>query len=75
MKSELFTRLRSVMQTLLRLPQIIGNKKRGIPPLIPVSRSTWFDGVKDGRFPKPVKLSARVSAWRADEINALIEKK
>jgi len=74
-KSELFTRLRSVVQTLLRLPQIIGNKKRGILPLIPVSRSTWFDGVKDGRFPKPVKLSARVSAWRADEINALIEKK
>lgn len=63
------------MQTLLRLPQIIGNKKRGILPLIPVSRSTWFDGVRDGRFPKPVKLSARVSAWRADEINALIEKK
>jgi prophage regulatory protein len=63
------------MQQLLRLPQIIGSKKRGIPPIIPVSRSTWFDGVKAGRFPKPIKLSERVTAWRADEIYALIEKK
>jgi prophage regulatory protein len=60
---------------LLRLPQIIGSKKRGIPPMIPVSRSTWFDGVKAGRFPQPIKLSERVTAWRADEIYALSQKK
>jgi len=60
---------------LLRLPQIIGSKKRGIDPMIPISRSAWLDGVKAGRFPSPVKLSARVVAWRADEILALIEKK
>jgi len=64
-----------VIMKLLRLPQIIGSKKRGIDPMIPISRSAWYDGVKAGRFPKPVKLSARVSAWRADEILALIEKK
>lgn len=64
------------MQTrLFRLPQIIGCKKAGIEPLIPISRSAWYDGVKAGRFPSPVKLSARVVAWRADEILALIEKK
>ncbi len=59
--------------TLVRLPRIIGDKKRGIEPLIPVSRSTWFDGVKTGRFPAPVKLSPRVSAWRLEEILALIK--
>jgi prophage regulatory protein len=59
---------------LLRLPQIIGSKKHDIPPLIPVSRSTWFDGVKAGRFPQPIKLSERVTAWRADEIYALTKK-
>jgi prophage regulatory protein len=64
-----------MQSTLLRLPQIIGDKKRGIAPLIPVSRSTWFDGVKAGRFPKPIKLSERVTAWRSDEIFALVEKK
>jgi prophage regulatory protein len=60
---------------LLRLPQIIGSKKHGIQPMIPVSRSTWFDGVKAGRFPQPIKLSERVTAWRADEIYALTQKK
>ena len=40
---------------------------------IPVSRSTWWQGVKDGRFPKPFKLGARVTVWRADDIRDLIE--
>ena len=62
-------------QQLLRLHQIIGCKKREIAPMIPVSRSTWMDGVKTGRFPSPVKLSDRVTAWRAEEVFALIEKK
>ncbi|WP_411817364.1 helix-turn-helix transcriptional regulator [Hyphococcus sp. DH-69] len=39
---------------------------------IPVSKSTWWAGVKDGRFPKPLKLGARVTVWRAEEIYALI---
>ena len=40
---------------------------------IPVSKSTWWAGVKDGRFPKPVKLSTRVTAWRVEDIRAFIE--
>lgn len=40
---------------------------------IPVSKSTWWAGVKDGRFPKPIKLGARVTAWRAEDIRALFE--
>ena len=40
---------------------------------IPVSKSTWWAGVKDGRFPKPVKLGPRITVWRAEDINALIE--
>jgi prophage regulatory protein len=59
----------------LRLPQIIGNRKATppIPPLIPVEKSTWWAGVKSGRFPKPVKLGPRVTAWRVEDIRALIE--
>ena len=56
----------------LRLPQIIGDAKRGITPLIPVSRSSWWAGVASGRFPKSVKLGPRTTAWRVDEIRALI---
>jgi predicted DNA-binding transcriptional regulator AlpA len=41
---------------------------------IPISKSTWWAGVKSGRFPKPVKLSPRITAWRVEDIRALIEK-
>jgi prophage regulatory protein len=59
----------------LRLSQIVGNPKAEppTPALIPVSKSTWWQGVKDGRFPKPVKLSARTTAWRVEDIRALID--
>lgn len=58
----------------LRLPQIIGDPKKGLPPLIPVKKTCWWDGVKSGRFPKPVKLGPRVTAWRVEDILALIAK-
>jgi prophage regulatory protein len=41
---------------------------------IPVSKSTWWAGVKDGRFPKPLKLGARVTVWRVEDIKDLCEK-
>ncbi|PZP60805.1 MAG: transcriptional regulator [Pseudoxanthomonas spadix] len=56
----------------LRLPQIIGDADKGLPPLIPVKKSTWWQGVKTGRFPQPVKLGPRVTAWRVEDIRALI---
>jgi predicted DNA-binding transcriptional regulator AlpA len=52
--------------SLLRLPQVLA--------LIPVSRSSWWAGCKSGRYPKPVKLGPRTTAWRAADINALLEK-
>ncbi len=51
---------------LLRLPQVLA--------LIPVSRSAWWAGCKSGRYPKPVKLGPRTTAWRASDIAALLEK-
>jgi len=62
---------------LLRLSQIIGNPKADppIPAIIPVKKSTWWAGVKDGRFPKPVKkISPGVTAWRVEDILELIAK-
>ncbi len=40
---------------------------------IPVFKSTWWQGVKDGRFPKPQKLGPRTTIWKAEEIRALFE--
>lgn len=61
----------------LRLPQIIGDPKADppIPAVIPVSRSTWWAGVKAGRFPKAVKLGPRTTAWPIEAIRALIASK
>ena len=39
---------------------------------VPVSRSLWWQGVRDGRFPKPCrKISARVTCWWAEDVRAL----
>lgn len=48
----------------LRLPQVLA--------LIPVSRSTWWAWVKVGKAPAGTKLSTRITAWKAEEIRALI---
>ncbi|MGD0231166.1 MAG: AlpA family phage regulatory protein [Syntrophorhabdales bacterium] len=58
--------LKEIPQTaLLRVKQVL--------LFVPVSRSNWWAGVKSGRFPQPVKLSERVTCWRASDIRALIE--
>lgn len=57
----------------LRLPQIIGDSERGIPAVIPVSRSTWWNGVKEGKFPQPVKLGPKTTVWKVSDIRALID--
>ena len=46
---------------------------RAVLEIIPISKSSWWAGVKSGRFPKPMKLGPKTTAWRADEIFALIE--
>jgi len=49
----------------LRLPQVL--------TVIPLGKTSWWKGVKSGRFPKPIKLSPRCTAWRAEDIRQLIE--
>jgi predicted DNA-binding transcriptional regulator AlpA len=53
---------------LVRLSSIVG--PNGV---LPIGRSTWWQGVRTGRFPKPVKLLPRVTAWRVEDIRALIQ--
>jgi predicted DNA-binding transcriptional regulator AlpA len=58
-----------------RLPQIIGNPKATPPiePLIPISKSAWWDGIAKGRFPAGIKIGSRMTVWRAEDIHALIQ--
>ncbi|MHB8427072.1 MAG: helix-turn-helix transcriptional regulator [Acidiferrobacterales bacterium] len=49
----------------LRLPQV--------PEIFPVSRSAWWLGVRQGRYPQAVKLGTRTTAWRVEDIRRLCE--
>lgn len=62
----------------LRLQGIIGKPATkddpGSPAIIPVSASTWWAGVRSGRYPQPTRaLGPRITAWRVEDIRALIE--
>lgn len=56
----------------LRLSQIIGDKKKGVKAIIPVSKSAWLAGVKSGQYPPSIKLGPRTTAWKASDIKILI---
>jgi len=49
----------------VRLPDVLR--------VYPVSETTWWEGVAAGRFPRPTKLSTRVSAWQVRQIRALLQ--
>lgn len=49
----------------VRLPQILHH--------FPVCRTKWWNGVKTGEYPKPVKLGPRTTAWKVEDIRALID--
>lgn len=40
--------------------------------IFPVSKSTWWSGIKKGKYPKPIKISERCSAWKLSDIENLI---
>ena len=57
----------------LRIWNIIGDKKQNIPALLPISRSSFLNGVKSGKYPKPYKLGERKVGWRVQDIYALLD--
>src|SRR5262249_34015687 len=50
----------------VRLPQVL--------EIFPISKSAWWQGIRSGRFPKPIRLGPRTVAWRAQDIHDLIER-
>lgn len=51
----------------VRLSAFLGPDK----PIL-ISKSTWWEGVRSGRYPQPVKLGPRITAWRVEDIRDLI---
>lgn len=60
----MITNMNAVGAPLLKLPEVLA--------LYPVSRAGWYQGVKDGRYPAPVKLGVRSVAWRRTDVERLI---
>lgn len=50
---------------LLRLKEVLG--------LVPVGRSSWWAGVKSGKYPAPVKLGPSTTCWKMSDIQQLIQ--
>ena len=48
----------------VRLPQVLA--------VLPIGKTTWWEGIKKGRYPAPVKLGPRTTAWRVEDIRKLI---
>jgi len=63
----------SKIQEIWELPEAGLLRIKQVLRFIPVSRSSWWAGVKAGRYPKPLKLSERVTVWRASDVRLLIE--
>jgi prophage regulatory protein len=45
---------------LLRLPEVL--------TILPISRTTFYEGIRLGIYPKPVRLGKRTVAWWSGEL-------
>ena len=62
------------MQKAIALPAVGYVRLSQILEIFPISKSSWWEGCRSGVFPKPVKLGPRTSAWRVEDIRALMER-
>lgn len=54
------------------LPETGFLRDKQVLKYLPISRSSWWQGVRDGRFPQPVKLGPRTTVWRVEDIRSII---
>lgn len=58
----------------VQLPEIGFVRLSTILQIIPVGKTTWWQGVKEGRYPQPTRaLGSRITAWSVSSIRALIQ--
>jgi prophage regulatory protein len=50
----------------VRLPVVLAH--------LGISKTSWYRGIGEGRYPRPVSLGPMTSAWRAEDIHSLIAK-
>jgi predicted DNA-binding transcriptional regulator AlpA len=60
-------------EAFLRASQIVGDRQRGLAPLVPVSKTCLWQWVKAGKFPQPIKLADNVTVWKASDVYGWLE--
>jgi len=50
----------------VRLPQVLH--------VLGIGKTTFWEGIKTGRFPAPIKLGPRTSVWKVEDIRSLISR-
>lgn len=58
----------------VKMTTIIGDRKKGIVGVFPISRTAWLSGIKTGRYPAPVRLGPNSVAWRVEDIRAMLDR-
>lgn len=58
----------------VEIPRVGFLRLKQVLLIIPISKSAWWAGVKEGRFPSSIKLSARTTVWRAEDVFGLAER-
>lgn len=48
----------------VRLPQVLH--------VLGISKTTFWDGIKKGRYPAPIKIGRRIAVWKVQDIRELI---
>ena len=64
--------MKSSMPDFVRVADIVSNRKTGRVGMLSIGKTLWWQGVREGRFPAPIKLSARVTLWKRADIEALL---
>ncbi len=57
--------LNSSVKRLLRIKEVLAR--------LSISRSSFLEGCRTGRYPKPIKIGPRTTVWKSEEIDAFIE--
>ncbi len=61
----------------LNIQEVVKNPTKNkniqaVRPVFPIARSTWYEGIKSGRFPKPIDLGNGLNVWRVKDIKAVV---
>ena len=62
------------MDKLLRVRDIVRDSKSGRFNYLPISKSSWWSGVAEGKYPQPIKLGPKTTCWRESDILAIMNK-